>query len=129
MPGRVNTVIRSPTCPLETPSSRTMVGKAGVMLEVPSTHQRHAPQNVEVVVFIDPANTLVSFGLRSHDRRIYQVVRSEVGSGTLSTLRPSGPPLVSMSPFCVLAPLGSARRSIAPGSRLLRLWEGSGTTS
>jgi hypothetical protein len=37
MPGRVNTVIRSPTCPLEIPSSRTMVGKAGVMLEVPST--------------------------------------------------------------------------------------------
>src|SRR5215217_5427877 len=42
-------------------------------------HQRHAPQNVEVAVFIDPAYALVSLGLRSHDRRIYQVARSEVG--------------------------------------------------
>src|SRR5918994_1433771 len=46
-------------------------------------HQRHAPQDVEVVVFVDPANALVSLGLRSHDWRIYQVARrSEVGSGT-----------------------------------------------
>lgn len=45
-------------------------------------HQRHAPQNVEVVVFIDPANALVTHGLRSHDQRIYQVARSAVGSGT-----------------------------------------------
>jgi hypothetical protein len=35
-------------------------------------------------VLIDPANALVSLGLRSHDRRIHQVVRSEVGSDTLS---------------------------------------------
>ena len=47
-------------------------------------HQRYAPQNVEVVVLIDAANALVSLGLRGHDRRIYQVVRSEVESDTLS---------------------------------------------
>jgi hypothetical protein len=34
---------------------------------------------MEVAVFIDPAYALVSLGLRSHDRRIYQVARSEVG--------------------------------------------------
>ncbi len=37
MPGRVKNVIRSPTCPLEIPRSLTMVGKAGVTLEVPRT--------------------------------------------------------------------------------------------
>ena len=37
MPGSVKNVIRSPTCPLEMPNSRTMVGKAGVTLEVPRT--------------------------------------------------------------------------------------------
>src|SRR5918993_626446 len=37
MPGRVKNVIKSPTCPLVIPRSLTMVGKAGVTLEVPST--------------------------------------------------------------------------------------------
>ena len=37
MPGMVKNVIRSPTCPLEIPSACTMLGKAGVMLEVPNT--------------------------------------------------------------------------------------------
>src|SRR5215218_5991777 len=84
MPGSVKNVIRSPTCPLEMPNSCTMVGKAGVTLEVPRTHQSYAPQYVEVVVLIDPANALVSLSLRSHDRKIYQVVCSEVGSGAHS---------------------------------------------
>jgi hypothetical protein len=37
MPGSVKTVIRSPTCPDEMPSASRISGKAGVMLEVPST--------------------------------------------------------------------------------------------
>ena len=43
-------------------------------------HQRHTPQSVEVVVLIDPASALVSLG--SHDRRIYQLVRNTMRSGT-----------------------------------------------
>jgi hypothetical protein len=43
MPGSVKNVIRSPTCPLEMPNSRTMVGKAGVTLEVPRTAIKVTP--------------------------------------------------------------------------------------
>jgi hypothetical protein len=43
-------------------------------------HQRHTPQSVGVVVLIDPASALVSLG--SHDRRIYQLVRNTMRSGT-----------------------------------------------
>jgi hypothetical protein len=74
MPGRVKDV--SPTCPLEMPNSLTIGRKGRCYARSPEDrHQRHAPQNVEVVVSIDPANAPVSHCPLSHDRRIYRVVR------------------------------------------------------
>jgi hypothetical protein len=61
MPGRVKTVIRSPTCPLVTPNASLISGSAGVMLEtreIPAGAERYARPCIEVSANT-PSPTLV----------------------------------------------------------------------